>query len=457
MVVASVLLGAAVVRHFAVVNPSAARRAALENTVVRLRECSRRKGPGSSSSVSEGRTSSTVCSSSVAAEQIAAAIDAMGRTNVKHQVEVCTAPVSQHGLHGTTEEFGSNIDLQNNEERDKPASCQPAILLDQDANDGSRLMFLGSGQSPEMVQNLELSNPFAPSVDQQVFDLNLALVFQERMNDSLFSSMLQHRSPEFVARGGEQELTTLLQDKGLDPNFAVMLKEKGLDPTILALLQRSSLDAGRERADTNGEIATGGNQSQILVLEEPISLSEELRRHQWSKWVQQMHWFIQLFAGTPERVWILFSVIFVVESVFVAVFRPSTVTVINATHEQVSFPCNFWSSCDRGERTTSLDLPELSDMRHAYLRQKWNRHGTKEVVVVAHHLIFFSVGCSTHGLTYHVECQALLWSFPFACSLNLGLQHYYFPQFWALFWPSCVHWEQRKWCSQRECARYNFC
>jgi hypothetical protein len=232
------------------------------------------------------------------------------------------------------------------------------------------------------------------------------------MNDPLFSSMLQHQSPEFVARGGEQELTTLLQDKGLDPNFAVMLKEKGLDPTILALLQRSSLDAGRERADTNGEIATGGNQSQIVVLEEPISLSEELRRHQWSKWVQQMHWFIQLIAGTPERVWILFSVVFVVESVFVAVFRPSTVTVINATHEQVSFPCNFWSSCDRSERTTSLDLPELSDIRHAYLRQKWNRHGTKEVVVVAHHLIFFSVGCSTHGLTYHVECQALLWSFP---------------------------------------------
>ncbi len=352
MVVASVLLGAAVVRHFAVVNPSAARRAALEHTVVRLRECSRRKGPGSCSSVSEGRTSSTVCSSSFAAEQIAAAIDAMGRTNVRHQVEVCTTPVSQHGVHSTTEEFGSNKDLQNNEERDKPASCQPTILLDQDANDGNRLMFLGSGQSPEMVQNLDLSNPFAPSVDQQVFDLNLALVLQGRMNDPLFSSMLRHRSPEFVARGGEQELTTLLQDKGLDPNFAVMLKEKGLDPTILALLQRSSLDAGRERADTNGEIATGGNQSQIL--DEPISLSEELRRHQWSMCVQQMHWFIQLFAGTPERVWILFSVIFVVESVFVAVFRPSTVTVINATHEQVSFPCNFWSSRDRGERTTSL-------------------------------------------------------------------------------------------------------
>ncbi len=61
-----------------------------------------------------------------------------------------------------------------------------------------------------MVQNLELSNPFATLVDQQIFDLNFALVFQERMNDLLFSSMHQHQSPKFVVRGGEQELTTLL-------------------------------------------------------------------------------------------------------------------------------------------------------------------------------------------------------------------------------------------------------
>ncbi len=122
-------------------------------------------------------------------------------------------------------------------------------------------------------------------------------------------------------------------------------------------------------------------------------------------------------------------------------FQPSTMTVINATHEHVSFPCNLWSFRDKGERITSLDLLELFDMRRAYLRHKWNKHGTKEVVVVAHHLIFFNVECSTHGLTYHEECQALLWSFPFACNLNLGLQHYYFLQFWDLFWPSYAYWE----------------
>jgi hypothetical protein len=336
-VVASVLLGAAVVRHFAVVNPSAARRAALEHTVVRLRECSRRKGPGSSSSVSEGRTSSTVRSSSVAAEQIGAALEIMGRANARHQGEACNAPPSHHAVAGTAEEFVSGVGLQNIGERDKPASCRPTNFPDQDASDGHRLAFLGSGQAPSAVQNLEVNNPFGSSTDQQAFDLNLALMFQERMNDPLFTSMLRHRSPEFLSRGGEQELTTLLQDKGLDPNFAVMLKEKGLDPTILALLQRSSLDAGRDCTENNGEATTGGNQSQIVVPEEPISLSEELRRHQWDKWVQQMRWFVQLFAGTPERAWILFSIIFVVESIFVAVFRPSTVTVINATHEQFEF------------------------------------------------------------------------------------------------------------------------
>jgi hypothetical protein len=50
--------------------------------------------------------------------------------------------------------------------RDKIASYQPTILLHQDVNDGNQLMFLGSGQSPKMVQNLELNNPFAPSIDQ---------------------------------------------------------------------------------------------------------------------------------------------------------------------------------------------------------------------------------------------------------------------------------------------------
>jgi hypothetical protein len=112
MVVASVLLGAIVVQHFLIVNLLAAKKTTLEHTIIRFQECSHRKGLGRSLNVSEGRTLSIVCSSSGIAKQIATTIDAIGRTNVGHQVEVCTTPLSQHGVHDTTQEFGSNINLQ---------------------------------------------------------------------------------------------------------------------------------------------------------------------------------------------------------------------------------------------------------------------------------------------------------------------------------------------------------
>lgn len=68
----------------------------------------------------------------------------------------------------------------------------------------------------------------------------------------------------------------MLQDKGLDPNFAMMLKEKGLDPTILALLQRSSLDADRDHRDDT-DITVIDSNSVDNALPNQISLSEELR------------------------------------------------------------------------------------------------------------------------------------------------------------------------------------
>eukprot|EP00249_Psilotum_nudum_P000116 c10418_g1_i1 orf=80-892(+) len=69
-VVASVLLGAAVTRHFSASDATAARRAFLESARVRLREGFRRKGPGSCSSLSEGHGSSAKYSSSVDPSQI---------------------------------------------------------------------------------------------------------------------------------------------------------------------------------------------------------------------------------------------------------------------------------------------------------------------------------------------------------------------------------------------------
>lgn len=319
--VASVLLGAVVVRHVSVVNPGAARRAALAHTVVRLREGFGRRGPGSSSSVSEGRTSSVV-HSSVGAEQIGAAIELISRANVRPQGEANAAGFVGH--HGLNDDFATSA-----------GSCQQPSSPDQDTTDSNRISCAGSVAAIETLNTVERSSTFASLTDQQTLDLNLALMFQERMHDPRFTSILR-QNPEFVARGGEHELMTLLQDKGLDPNFATMLKEKGLDPTILALLQRSSLDAGRDPGVNNENSTAGLKQSQLLVPDETAGWAGESQKHACGNWFKSIGVVAQLFVGTPERAWVFFSVFFVVECVIVAVFRPTTVTVINGRHEQVS-------------------------------------------------------------------------------------------------------------------------
>lgn len=312
------LLGAVVVRHVSVVNPGAARRAALAHTVVRLREGFGRRGPGSSSSVSEGRTSSVV-HSSVGAEQIGAAIELISRAHIRPQGEANAAGfVGHHGLND-----------------DSAGSCQQPSSPDQDTTDSNRISCAGSVAAIETLNTVERSSTFASLTDQQTLDLNLALMFQERLHDPRFNSILR-QNPDFVARGGEHELMTLLQDKGLDPNFATMLKEKGLDPTILALLQRSSLDAGRDPGVNNESSSAGLKQSQLLVPDESAGWAGESQKYACGKWFKSIGVVAQLFVGTPERAWVFFSVFFVVECVIVAVFRPTTVTVINGRHEQVS-------------------------------------------------------------------------------------------------------------------------
>lgn len=342
-VVASVLLDAVVVRHVSVVSPAAARRAALEHTVVRLREGFGRRGPGSSSSTSEGRTSSIVPSSCVVAEQGGTVTESLGHPQARPSCEpACSGATCQQGgdVHSINE-VGAGFGLQNLQTCENSATSGEASVTNQDAPDSNNISFSGSNRLPEALHNLELSSPSVPLTDQQAFDANLALLFQERLNDPRFTSMLQ-QNPEFVAQcGGEQELTTLLQDKGLDPNFAMMLKEKGVDPTILALLQRSSLDAGRDPAEIAEGSTTGSKRLEVLPADEAVSWSEELQRQQWGKWSRRV---VKCFVGTPERAWVFFSMIFVVECVVVAVFRPTLVTVINARHEQVRVYLSFFKS-----------------------------------------------------------------------------------------------------------------
>ncbi|TQD71203.1 hypothetical protein C1H46_043254 [Malus baccata] len=116
----------------------------------------------------------------------------------------------------------------------------------------------------------------------------------------------------------------------------MMLKEKSLDPTILALLQRSSLDADRDHRD-NTDITIVDSNSVDNGLPNQISLSEELRLHGLEKWLQLSRLVLHHVVGTPERAWVLFSFVFILETIAVAIFRPRTIKIINATHQQFEF------------------------------------------------------------------------------------------------------------------------
>ncbi|XXG56429.1 hypothetical protein AAC387_Pa03g3838 [Persea americana] len=324
-VVASVLLGAAVFRRLSVVNPLAARRDALQSTVVRLREGFRRKGQNSSSSSSEGCGSSAKHSSSIEAGQLASGTDAMCRSTGHCAGD---ANASHDGVNSD-----KSIDSGRPSIALHSSSCRSVeggtALADKNFDHSNSLVVCSSGGLES--QGCESSTSGTTSANQQAFDLNLALVFQERLNDPRITSMLRRK-----ARQGDRELACLLQDKGLDPNFAVMLKEKGLDPTILALLQRSSLDADRDHRD-NTDVANTDSNSLDNALHNQISLSEELRQQGLAKWLELSRIVFHQIASTPERAWVLFSFLFILETVIVAIFRPKTIKLINGTHQQFEF------------------------------------------------------------------------------------------------------------------------
>ncbi|XP_042517382.1 calpain-type cysteine protease DEK1-like [Macadamia integrifolia] len=332
-VVASVLLGAAVSRHLSAVNPLAARRDALQSTVIRLREGFRRKGQNSTSSSSEGCGSSAKRSSSVDAGPLgidAGCRTAMGETSNWNNVVLGTTASSHEGINSD-----KSIDSGRPSLALRSSSCRSVVqesevgatYTDKHFDHNSSFLVGFSGG----LESLGCESSTSTSANQQLLDFNLALAFQESLNDPRVTSMLKRR-----VRQGDHELASLLQDKGLDPNFAVMLKEKGLDPTILALLQRSSLDADRDRRDNTDDTVVDSN-SLDNVGPNQISLSEELRRRGLEKWLKISRMVVQQLVGTPERAWVLFSFIFILETVIVAIFRPKTIKVINATHQQFEF------------------------------------------------------------------------------------------------------------------------
>ncbi|KAF3551194.1 hypothetical protein DY000_02010624, partial [Brassica cretica] len=254
--VASVLSGAVVSRHLLITDPSAARRDALQSTVIRLREGFRRKEQNGSSSSSDG------CGSSI---KRSGSIDA-GHAGCTNETNRTTDNLTRTG----SSQEGINSDKSVESGRPSLGSCRSVVQepeagtsYDQNSN------MVACSSSGLESQGYESST--SNSANQQILDLNLALAFQEQLNGPRIASMLKKKAKE-----GDLELTNLLQNKGLDPDFAVMLKEKKLDPSILALLQRSSLDADRDHRD-NTDITIIDSNSVDNALPNQISLSEELR------------------------------------------------------------------------------------------------------------------------------------------------------------------------------------
>lgn len=336
--VASVLLSAAVSSWLSISNPSVARIDALRSTVIKLREGFRRKGQNSSSNSSEGCGSSVKRSSgSVEAGQNGNATDSMYRSNSQSDgVNWNSIPFDRSNSCQEGRSSDKNIDSARASLAHRSNSCLSAVQdsetavvsIDRHGDPTTSLVCSSSGLESH---GCEPSGSATTSGNQQLLDLNLAAIFQDRLNDPRISSMLKKNGGL-----GDVELANLLQDKGLDPNFSYMLKDKVMDPRILALLQRSSLDADREHQDDVDVTATDSDRLDTTIANQ-ISLSEELRRSGLEKWLNISRLIFHHLAGSPIRAFIVFTVMFIIETATVAIYRPEAIKVINATHEQFEF------------------------------------------------------------------------------------------------------------------------
>lgn len=116
--------------------------------------------------------------------------------------------------------------------------------------------------------------------------------------------------------------------KELDPNFAMILKEKNLNPTILALLQRCSLDANRDHRD-NTDITVNYSEQCRQCYARSIFFCQKTSGFMSLKsgfHCLDSRLVLHHLEGTPE---------FIIEKIIVAIFRPMTIKIINATLQLV--------------------------------------------------------------------------------------------------------------------------
>ncbi|KZV29217.1 hypothetical protein F511_22382 [Dorcoceras hygrometricum] len=193
-VVASGLLGAAVARHLSVTNLSAARRDALESTVIRIREGVRRKEQNCSSSSSEGCCSSVKRSSRAEAGQLGnSAAPCTGDINCWNNVDGIHSENSMDSGRPNFASRSSSCRSDVQESESGPSS------MGKNVNQNSSLVVCSSSGLENQGYESSASNSLNPALD-----LSLALAFQEKLNDPRITSILKRR-----AAHGELELTSL--------------------------------------------------------------------------------------------------------------------------------------------------------------------------------------------------------------------------------------------------------
>ncbi|PHT28957.1 Calpain-type cysteine protease DEK1 [Capsicum baccatum] len=126
----------------------------------------------------------------------------------------------------------------------------------------------------------------------------------------------------------EPEVGSSYIDRSLEHNSSLVV----CSSSALEANARSSLDADREHRNSNPPVTDSNDVEDVLP--NHISFSEELRLQGLGKWLQHCRVMLHHVAGTPERAWLLFSLIFILETVVVAIFRPKTIKLLNATHQQ---------------------------------------------------------------------------------------------------------------------------
>ncbi|PHT28953.1 Calpain-type cysteine protease DEK1 [Capsicum baccatum] len=132
----------------------------------------------------------------------------------------------------------------------------------------------------------------------------------------------------------EPEVGSSYVDRSLEHNGSLVV----CSSSALEAKARSSLDADREHHNSNPPVTDSNDVEDVLP--NHISFSEELRLQGLGKWLQHCRVMLHHVAGTPERAWLLFSLIFILETVVVAIFRPKTIKLLNATHQKLDeMPC----------------------------------------------------------------------------------------------------------------------